>query len=74
MYVTSKSITTMEIHGQKGIGTLTASVGRNLARPGSGRKAALLPDRERPGAKLLEDTTGQKMTLDVKGVVNGGVD
>ena len=63
-----------EIDNPQGIDTLTASVGRNLPRPRSGRKAALLPDRERPGAKLLEDAARQKMTLDVEGVVDGGVD
>ena len=57
-----------------GIDTLTAAVGRDAPRHGSGCKAALLPDSKRLGPKRLEDGARQKMALDVEGVVDGGVD
>ena len=64
----------MELYvGMDGIDTLTCAIGRNGSRHGSGCDAAPLPDCERLGAKRLEDSARQKMTLDVEGVVDGGV-
>ena len=57
-----------------GIDTLTAAVGRNAPRHGSGCEAALPPDSKRLGPKRLEDGARQKMALDVEGVLDGGVD
>ena len=61
-------------HSQSGIDTLTAAVGRDAPHHGSGCKAALPPDSKRLGPKCLEDGARQKMALDVKGVLDGGMD
>jgi hypothetical protein len=58
----------------QGIDTLSAAVG-DFGWYGRSRGGeALVPDRKRLGPELLEKPTGKKMTLDVEGVVNGGLD
>jgi hypothetical protein len=57
-----------------GIDTLTAAVGRNAPRQGSGCKAALPPDDKGLGPKRFEDAARQEVALDIEGVLDGGVD
>ena len=57
-----------------GIDTLIAAVGRNAPPHGSGREPALPPDSKGLGPKFLEDGARKKVALDVKGVLDGGVD
>ena len=60
--------------GSDGIDTLTAAVGRNAPDLGSGCEATLLPDSKRLSPKRFEDAARQEMTLDIEGVLDGGVD
>ena len=46
-----------------GIDTLTGVVGHKVSH-GLGCDAAFPPDSKRPGTKILEDATWQKMALD----------